>query len=75
MDPRWLNKRALNYLDEYKKSQVQLVAIPVTTPARISWQPPPPSVYKLNFDATIFSDLNCFGFRAIIRNEEGEVMA
>ena len=50
MDPRWLNKRAMDYLDEYKKSQVQL-AIPGTTSARTSWQPPPPSVYKLNLDA------------------------
>ena len=31
MDPRWLNKRAMDYLDEYKKSQVQL-AIRGTTP-------------------------------------------
>ena len=36
MDPKGLNKRALDYLDEYKKSQVQLAAIPVTAPARIS---------------------------------------
>ena len=74
MDPRWMNKKALDYLDEYEKSQVQLAAIPVTAPARISWQPPPPSVYKLNFDVAIFSNLNCFGFGAIIRNEEGKVM-
>ncbi|KAL0007918.1 hypothetical protein SO802_009420 [Lithocarpus litseifolius] len=53
-------------------SKVQL-AIPGTAPARTSWQPPPPSVYKLNFDAAIFSDLNCSGFGAIIRNQEGEV--
>ncbi|KAL4643818.1 hypothetical protein ACB092_02G119600 [Castanea dentata] len=39
------------------------------------WQPPLQSVYKLNFDATIFTDLNCFGFGAIIRNDRGEVMA
>ena len=44
-------------------------------PARISWKQPPPSVYKLNFDAAIFSDLNCSRFGAIIHNEEGEVMA
>ncbi|KAK4588082.1 hypothetical protein RGQ29_019178 [Quercus rubra] len=75
MDPRWLNKRALDYLDEYKKSQVQLIDILVTAPARISWQPPPPSIYKLNFDAAIFSYLNCSRFGAIIHNEEGQVMA
>ena len=74
MDPRWLNKRAMDYLDECKKSQVQL-AIPGTASTRTSWQPPPPLVYKLNFDAVTFSDLNCSGFGAIIPNEEGEVMA
>ena len=31
-------------------------------------------MYKLNFDAAIFSDLKCFGFGAIIRNSTGEVM-
>ncbi|XP_065628321.1 uncharacterized protein LOC136067029 [Quercus suber] len=46
-----------------------------TTPTRTSWQPPPPSVYKLNFDAAVFSDLNYPRFWAIIRNQEGEVMA
>lgn len=42
---------------------------------RNSWQPPPLFMYKLNFDATTFSDLNCSKFGAIICNEEGEVMA
>lgn len=74
MDPRWLNKRAMDYLEKYKKSQIQL-AVPGTASARNSWQPPPPLVHKLNFDAATFSDLNWSGFGAIIRNEEGEVMA
>ena len=73
-DPRWLNKRAMDYLEEYKKSQIQL-ALLGTASARNSWQPPPPSIYKLNFDAATFSDLNCSGFGAIIHNKEGEVMA
>ena len=74
MDRRWLNNRAMDYLDEYKKSQVQLV-VPGTTSNRTSWQPPPPSIYKLNFDVATFSDLNCSRFGAIIHNEKGEVMA
>lgn len=37
--------------------------------------PPPQSIFKLNFDATIFVDLKCSGFHAIIHNERGEVMA
>ncbi|KAK9987004.1 hypothetical protein SO802_031955 [Lithocarpus litseifolius] len=40
-----------------------------------TWQPPPPSVFKLNFDAVLFSTLNSYGFGAVIRNEKGEVMA
>ena len=44
-------------------------------PARDTWQPPPQSVFKLNFDAAIFSCLNKFGFGAVIRNDNGEVMA
>ena len=43
--------------------------------SRNSWQPPPPLVYKLNFDVGTFSNMNCPGFGAIIHNEEGEVMA
>lgn len=73
-DPRWLKKRAMSYLDEYKKSQDHL-SIPITTPSRDFWQPPPSSVYKLNFDSAIFFNLKCFGFGAIIRNAEGQVMA
>ena len=40
-----------------------------------TWQLPPQLVFKLNFDAAIFSGLNRSGFGAIIRNEEREVMA
>ncbi|XP_075636917.1 uncharacterized protein LOC142609190 [Castanea sativa] len=39
------------------------------------WHPPPASVFKLNFDAAIFSDSNSFRVGAMIRNEKGEVMA
>ena len=39
------------------------------------WQPPPESIFKLNFDATIFLVLNNSGVGAIICNEKGEVIA
>ena len=39
------------------------------------WHPPPASVFKLNFDAAIFSGLNSSGVGAMIRNEKGEVVA
>ena len=43
--------------------------------AHDTWQPPLKSVFKLNFDAAVFSSLNRSGFGAIICNEKGEVMA
>lgn len=41
----------------------------------IAGQPPPASIFKLNFDAAIFSNLNSSGFGAMIQNEKREVMA
>ena len=73
-DPNWLNKRAVEFLQEFQQAQDQL-NIPATQPSVTVWQPPPTSVFKLNFDAAIFAELKCSGFSAIIRNEKGEVMA
>ena len=39
------------------------------------WQPPSPDVYKLNFDAALFSRMNRTSIGTIIRNDKGEVMA
>ncbi|XP_030969686.1 uncharacterized protein LOC115989964 [Quercus lobata] len=47
----------------------------VQQPSQDSWKPPLPSVYKLNFDAIVFSGLDRSGFGAVIRNDKGEVMA
>ena len=44
-------------------------------PSQDSWKPPLPSVYKLNFDAAVFSGLDRSGFGAVVRNDKGEVMA
>ena len=73
-EPRWLNKRASEVLEEFQKTQVQL-SISTPTSLRTCWQPPPASVFKVNFDAAIFAELNCLGFGAIIQNDKGEVMA
>ena len=41
----------------------------------VGWQPPPESVYKLNYDIAVFADSASSGFGAVIRNSSGEVMA
>ena len=48
---------------------------PMEQPSGEVWQPPPPMVYKLNFDVAIFSGMEKSGIGAIIINERGEVMA
>nr|XP_023876296.1 uncharacterized protein LOC111988743 [Quercus suber] len=73
-DPRWLNKRAREYLSEFQQSQDQLNILLPRLNANI-WVAPTDPVYKLNFDAAIFKELNCSGIGAIIRNGKGEVMA
>ena len=66
-DTRCLNKRAAQYLEDYKKAQENL-AVAGTVSSRNVWQPPPQEMYKLNFDAAIFLNLKCSGFGAVIRN-------
>lgn len=39
------------------------------------WQPPLKSIFKLNFDATIFSELNNSDVGAIICNQKDKVIA
>ena len=73
-EPSQLNKQAWDYLVEYRQAQEQL-STPVIQESVVQWFPPPMGRFKLNFDATIFSDLNCSGVGAIIRNENREVMA
>lgn len=64
----------MDYLNEFQQVQEQLT-LPTTQPRVNVWKPPPSSIFKLNFDAAIFADLNCSGFGAIICNERGEVIA
>ena len=73
-DPSRLVKRAGEFVDEFKQSQVQLAVSTVT--ARCSrWNLSLGSSFKLNFDAAIFQDCKALGFRAVIWNNLGEVMA
>ncbi|XP_075641907.1 uncharacterized protein LOC142613431 [Castanea sativa] len=49
--------------------------MPNTPQQTMGWQPPQSAQYKLNFDAAIYTDMGRSGVGAIIRNENGEVMA
>ena len=73
-EPGWLNRRAEEFLDVYRKAQVILMATNVPG-GNCVWRAPPSEEYKMNFDAAVFSDQQCSGFGAIIRNSNGEVMA
>ena len=75
MDLRTLNNRAVEDLTKYRQAQMQLTVIRTDQQCNETWKPPPATAYKLNFDAAIFADLDRIGVGAIIRNEQGQVMA
>ncbi|KAL0006060.1 hypothetical protein SO802_013621 [Lithocarpus litseifolius] len=73
--PTSLNKRAEEFLEEFKQAQVSLDSSLRERLISDVWQPPSSMEYKLNFDAAIFSRLEKSSIGAIIRNDKGEVMA
>ena len=73
-DLGWLITQARELLEDFRTVQDQMGTDSARQQPCDTWQPPPQSVFKLNFDAAIFSGLNRSEFGAIIRNEEGEVM-
>ncbi|KAK9993390.1 hypothetical protein SO802_023093 [Lithocarpus litseifolius] len=74
-DPNTLCRRAVEYLEEYRDSQRHLRADGVGRSVGDVWKPPPNSIFKLNFDATVFVEAKRTRFGAIIRNDKGAVMA
>ena len=73
--PTNLNKRAEEFLEEFKQAQATMDSSPREQLIGDAWQSPPSTEYKLNFDAAIFSGLEKSGIGAIIKNDKGEVMA
>ena len=73
-EPSWLNKRAAKFLEEFKQVQ-QHLATPTRQPNGSIWRPSDQSWFKLNFDVAIFQEHNNSGFGAMIRNNQGKVMA
>ena len=61
-------------MEEFYQAQDPLI-IPDTNMSVTAWHRPPKLVFKSNFDAAIFSDLNNLRFGAMILDEKGEVMA
>ena len=73
-DPSKLEKRARDFMEEFKQAQVQLSLPSPTTRNQQRWSPPIRSLFKLNFDAAVFNDINASGVGVVIRNDRGEVM-
>ena len=61
--PKLLNVEDL--LAEFHQAQVQLGTASTAENAN-NWQPPLVSKFKLNFDAAIFTELECLGIGVII---------
>ena len=72
--PSGLTKRATDYIDEFKDSQVHL-AIPVSVGAVQRWSTPSGSVYKVNFDASVLQALIPLAGPSVSTSEEAEVLA
>lgn len=66
--PAQLNKRAGDFLEEFQQAQEQLIVTNTEERAQ-TWQPPPASKFKLNFDEAIFADLGCSGVGVIIHDK------
>ena len=64
---------ARSLLVEYleARTQLDLPMLPVINGPSQQWQPPIGSMYKLNFDATVFNDISTSGVGVVIRNGGG----
>ena len=68
-----ITDEALHYLSTYKNGHNEERR---RTPwGKTKWSPPPPGMYKTNFDCAVFEDSGEAGIGVVIRNFAGEVMA
>nr|POE84173.1 hypothetical protein CFP56_78787 [Quercus suber] len=70
---RQLLQQAKDWFQEF--SALQANPAPQWIPPAGSWRPPNASWYKINSNSAPFAKENCAGIRAVIRNEQGLVMA
>ncbi|KAL0016095.1 hypothetical protein SO802_003164 [Lithocarpus litseifolius] len=77
LDPHQLNRRAEDFLQEFREAQNLLSVQPTigSVQSWASWIPPTSLVYKHNFDAVVFAGIKASGFEAVVHNNRGEVMA
>ena len=73
-DPSIINRRAKDFLEDFRSSQIRRLVQHCNAHPSM-WLPPPAGRYKLNFDASMFSDPPFTGYGAVIRNENADVMA
>lgn len=76
-DPGSLVGRARSLLVEFSDGRSHLASLvfPVSIGPSRQWQPPVGSVYKLNYDAAVFSEFSASGVGVVIWNGSGQVMA
>ena len=74
-DLGWLNNWAADFLEEFRIASILMGPAHGGQSSQDTWQPPPPLIFELNFDAALFSAFNSSSFGAVLRNEKGEVMA
>ena len=43
--------------------------------SRPKWEPPPPSLLKINFDGAVFRETEEAGLRVVVRDSHGQVLA
>ena len=65
-DPQRLNRRAEEYLKEFREAQnlLSVQASGGVVQSRVSWSSPLGLLYKLNFDAAVFEGISASGFGA-----------
>ncbi|XP_075650170.1 uncharacterized protein LOC142620730 [Castanea sativa] len=70
-DPKWLNQRAVEYLDEYQNAQTHINISHTKPQTGQRWKPPLSQLYKLNFDVAVCAGIQGSGFGAVIKNSAG----
>ena len=54
---------------------IQPSTLPSLRQRHVTWSPPTPNVFKINYDGAIFADTNRSGIGVVIHNGDGLVIA